>query len=127
MEQGSEENITWVDRIYSVVRDAVDAGKIISIQADLVYQVERLLQEVNSGASIDQYFRWVRVTRDSRIEQYISARLHNSRNGNSIVYRIETDPFCRQRGQHTDVTQAIGNLVNCSWISWLRISHSHGK
>jgi hypothetical protein len=116
MELGSEENMTCPDRICSVVRDAVDAGKIISIQADLVYQVEILPQGVNSGASIDQYFRWFRVTRDSRIEQHISARLHNSRNDNSIVYKIETDPLCRQRGQHTHFTQAIGKLVNCSRI-----------
>ena len=71
MEQGTDENATRVDQVYSAVLDALNAGKTISTEAELVNQVEMLSQEVNSGASFEQYFRWARVTRDSRILQYL--------------------------------------------------------
>ena len=71
MEQGTDENATRVDKVYSAVLDALNSGKTISAQAELVYQIEMLSQEVNSGASFEQYFRWARVTRDSRILQYL--------------------------------------------------------
>jgi hypothetical protein len=71
MEQGTDINATRVDKVYSAVLDALNAGKTISAQAELVYQIEMLSQEVNSGASFEQYFRWARVTRDSRILQYL--------------------------------------------------------
>jgi hypothetical protein len=71
MEQGTDENATRLDNVYSAVLDALNAGKTISAEAELVYQVEMLSQEVNSGASFEQYFRWARVTRDSRILQYL--------------------------------------------------------
>ncbi len=69
MEQGTDENATRISKVYSAVLDALNAGKTISTEAELVYQVELLSQEVNSGASFEQYFRWARVTRDSRILQ----------------------------------------------------------
>ena len=71
MEQGTDINATRVDKVYSAVVDAVNAGKTISAQAELVYQVEMLSQEVNSGASFEQYFRWARITDKSRILQYL--------------------------------------------------------
>ena len=71
MEQGTDINATRVDKVYGAVLDALNAGKTISAQAELVYQIEMLSQEVNSGASFEQYFRWARVTRDSRILQYL--------------------------------------------------------
>jgi hypothetical protein len=71
MEQGTDINATRVDKVYSAVLDALNAGKTISAQAEMVYQIEMLSQEVNSGASFEQYFRWARVTRDSRILQYL--------------------------------------------------------
>ena len=71
MEQGTDINATRVDKVYSAVLDALNAGQTISAEAELVYQIEMLSQEVNSGASFEQYFRWARVTRDSRILQYL--------------------------------------------------------
>jgi len=71
VEIGTDENATRVDRLYSELLDAVQAGNALSAQADLVYQIEMLSQEVNSGASFEQYFRWVRVTRDVKILQYL--------------------------------------------------------
>ncbi len=71
MEQGTDINATRVDKVYKAVVDAVNAGKTISAQAELVYQVEMLSQEANSGASFEQYFRWVRITDSSRVLQYL--------------------------------------------------------
>jgi hypothetical protein len=71
MEQGTEENETRVSHVYTAVLHEMNAGKVISAEAELVYQIEMLSQEVNSGASFEQYFRWSRVTRDSRVLQYL--------------------------------------------------------
>ncbi len=71
MEIGSEENAARVNAVYGALISAANSGLGMSPQADLVFQVELLSQEVNSGASFEQYFRWVRVTDDSRILQYL--------------------------------------------------------
>ncbi|MDC1287875.1 DMP19 family protein [Gammaproteobacteria bacterium] len=67
MEQGTDINATRVDQVYSAVVDAMNAGRTISVQAEVVYQIEMLSQEVNSGASFEQYFRWLRITENSTI------------------------------------------------------------
>ena len=56
MEQGTDINATRVDKVYSAVVDALNAGKVISAQAELVYQIEMLSQEVNSGGFIRTVF-----------------------------------------------------------------------
>jgi len=71
VEIGSEENAARVNAVYGALISAANSGHLMSPQADLVCQVELLSQEVNSGASFEQYFRWVRVTDDSRIMQYL--------------------------------------------------------
>ena len=71
MEIGSEKNSARVNAVYVALISAANSGHWVSPQADLVCQVELLSQEVNSGASFEQYFRWVRVTDDSRILQYL--------------------------------------------------------
>jgi len=72
MEQGTDTNATRVDKVFKAVLDAMNAGKTISPQAELVYQIEMLSQEVNSGASFEQYFRWARIAEKSRILQYLN-------------------------------------------------------
>lgn len=59
MEISTEKNQKRVSMVYERAMEAVHAGKEISDQEDFVYQVELLSQEVNSGASFEQYFRWV--------------------------------------------------------------------
>ena len=71
MEIGSEKNSARVNAVYVALISAANSGHWVSPQADLVCQVELLSQEVNSGASFEQYFRWVRVTDDSRVLQYL--------------------------------------------------------
>ncbi len=59
MEISTEDNEKRVSTVYERAMNAVHAGKEISDQEDFVYQLELLSQEVNSGASFEQYFRWV--------------------------------------------------------------------
>lgn len=59
MEISTEENEKRLSTVYERAMEAVHAGKEISDQENFVYQTELLSQEVNSGASFEQYFRWV--------------------------------------------------------------------
>ena len=59
MEISIEENEKLVSEVYERSMESVHAGSTISDDENLVFQVELLSQEVNSGASFEQYFRWV--------------------------------------------------------------------
>ena len=59
MEISTEENEALLSTVYERVMEAVHAGKSISNKENIVFQIELLSQEVNSGASFEQYFRWV--------------------------------------------------------------------
>ncbi len=59
MEMAREENAELVSRAYSRIMEDVHANRQITDQENFVFQVELLSQEVNSGASFEQYFRWV--------------------------------------------------------------------
>jgi hypothetical protein len=60
-EQSTEEDETVVQRAYSGALEALAAGETLSPQIRLIHDVEHLMQEVNSGASFEQYFRWAPV------------------------------------------------------------------
>ena len=59
MEISTEENEKLVSEVYERSMESVHANSAISYDENLVFQVELLSQEVNSGASFEQYFRWV--------------------------------------------------------------------
>jgi uncharacterized protein DUF4375 len=60
-EMSTTENEELVSRVYTqALQDRQDGRKLAP--ADLmVYHIEMLSQEVNSGASFEQYFRWASV------------------------------------------------------------------
>ena len=60
-EMSAPENEELVSRVYTqALQDRADGKKLAA--ADLmVYHIEMLSQEVNSGASFEQYFRWASV------------------------------------------------------------------
>ena len=60
-EMSTSENEELVSRVYTqALQDRQDGRKLAA--ADLmVYHIEMLSQEVNSGASFEQYFRWASV------------------------------------------------------------------
>jgi hypothetical protein len=58
VEFATDENKQAVARAYAAAMSAVNAGQPISEALRLVYNIEHLMQEANSGASFEQYFRW---------------------------------------------------------------------
>lgn len=62
------ENDALVSRIYESAMKAKSDGKQLSPEVQLVHDVEYLMQEVNSGASFEQYFRWASPAEVGRIE-----------------------------------------------------------
>ena len=59
MELATEENDDLVSKAYTRIMEQVHAEKPITDHENFVFQIELLSQEVNSGASFEQYFRWV--------------------------------------------------------------------
>ncbi|NNF00914.1 MAG: DUF4375 domain-containing protein [Pyrinomonadaceae bacterium] len=59
MEISTRENEKLVSAVYERAMKAVHAEESIGKNENIVYQIELLSQEVNSGASFEQYFRWV--------------------------------------------------------------------
>lgn len=60
-EMSTAENEELVSRVYTqALRDRQDARKLAPVDL-MVYHIEMLSQEVNSGASFEQYFRWASV------------------------------------------------------------------
>ncbi|MEE9363956.1 MAG: hypothetical protein V3U92_15250 [Cellulophaga sp.] len=58
MEMSTEENEHLVSVNYERSMNALHSNKKISESEMLVHEIESLSQEVNSGASFEQYFRW---------------------------------------------------------------------
>lgn len=61
MEQATREHEEVVSRIYGEALERNAAEKPLTPGQRIVYAVEHLMQEVNSGASFEQYFRWADV------------------------------------------------------------------
>jgi len=59
MEMATEENDDLVSKAYTRIMEEVHAEKRITDHENFIFQIELLSQEVNSGASFEQYFRWV--------------------------------------------------------------------
>ena len=57
-EMATPENEDLISRVYGEALDARNEGRALSVPDQVVYEIEMLSQEVNSGASFEQYFRW---------------------------------------------------------------------
>ncbi|MDH4325979.1 MAG: DMP19 family protein [Betaproteobacteria bacterium] len=55
------ENEELVSRVYTQALQDRDDGRELAAADLMVYHIEMLSQEVNSGASFEQYFRWASV------------------------------------------------------------------
>lgn len=71
MEIGTEENAKLVSQVYEKAMNAVNTEKSITDSENFVYQIELLSQEVNSGASFEQYFRWASINEITRILEHV--------------------------------------------------------
>ena len=61
MEMATPENEELVSRVYTQALQDRHDGRALDEADQMVYHVEMLSQEVNSGASFEQYFRWASV------------------------------------------------------------------
>jgi len=61
MEMSTAENEELVSRVYLRAIEDRREGRELAAADLMVYHVEMLSQEVNSGASFEQYFRWASV------------------------------------------------------------------
>ena len=66
-EMATPENDELVARVYTQALEARAEGRELDAPDTIVYEVEMLSQEVNSGASFEQYFRWASVDELSRV------------------------------------------------------------
>ena len=73
MEIATEENCDLVSKVYTRVMEAVHAERSITDDENFVFQIELLSQEVNSGASFEQYFRWVGKAEVDQILGHVQA------------------------------------------------------
>jgi hypothetical protein len=66
-EMATPENDELVARVYTQALEARAEGRELDAADTIVYEIEMLSQEVNSGASFEQYFRWASVDELSRV------------------------------------------------------------
>jgi hypothetical protein len=66
-EMSTPESEERIQRVYTRALEARSAGRELPPADQVVYEVEMLSQEVNSGASYEQYFRWASVDEIARI------------------------------------------------------------
>ncbi len=71
MELATEENSDRLSKTYTRVMEEVHAERPITDDENFVFQVELLSQEANSGASFEQYFRWVGKSELDQILGYV--------------------------------------------------------
>jgi hypothetical protein len=60
-EMSTSENEALVSRVYTQALQDRQDGRELAPADLMVYNIEMLSQEVNSGASFEQYFRWASV------------------------------------------------------------------
>jgi hypothetical protein len=60
-EMSSTENEELVSRVYTQALQDREDGRNLAPADLMVYHIEMLAQEANSGASFEQYFRWASV------------------------------------------------------------------
>src|SRR5574341_62178 len=72
-EMSTAENEQIVSRIYEATMNALHANKAVSADHRRIHDIEHLMQEVNSGASFEQYFRWATVAEINSIRAHLQA------------------------------------------------------
>jgi len=60
-EMSTPENEELVSRVYTRALEDREQGRALDAAMLMVYHIEMLSQEVNSGASFEQYLRWASV------------------------------------------------------------------
>lgn len=72
-EMATPENEALVARIYAQALELSLSGRALAPGMQCVHDVEHLMQEVNSGVSFEQYFRWATLDELDSIERHLAA------------------------------------------------------
>ena len=72
-EMATPENDELVARVYTQALEARAEGRELDAADTIVYEIEMLSQEVNSGASFEQYFRWASVDELRRVVERLES------------------------------------------------------
>ena len=72
-EMSTPENEKLISDVYTKVLEDRAADRRLSDAEQVVYEVEMLSQEVNSGASFEQYFRWASRDELAKIQSRLRA------------------------------------------------------
>lgn len=67
MEMSTDESDATVKRICELVSAARGAGRAVTPDQQMIYDVDYLMLEAGSGASFEQYFRWASLEEIGRI------------------------------------------------------------
>lgn len=70
-EMSTEENERIVSSVYEAAMRELHAGRPVSHPVKLIHDVEHMMQEANSGASFEQYFRWASVDELATIRDHL--------------------------------------------------------
>jgi len=73
MEQSTPENEASVRRVCELVTAPREGGGTVTTDQQIIYDVDYLLMETNSGASFEQYFRWASVDEITRVKEALLA------------------------------------------------------
>jgi hypothetical protein len=73
MEQSTAENEASVRRVCDLVTAAKESGGAVTTDQQIIYDIDYLLMEANSGASFEQYFRWASVDEIGRVKKALLA------------------------------------------------------
>ena len=65
------ENEELVRNVCDKVYGKLQSGEPVANDLLMVYEIDYLLMEVNSGASFEQYFRWANVEQINRIVSFL--------------------------------------------------------
>jgi len=73
MEMVTAENLAIVTRVYTATMEALHSERAVTADQLLIYDVEHLVQETNSGGSFEQFVRWASITEISRTPNSLRA------------------------------------------------------
>src|SRR6218665_2501918 len=72
-EMCTPENEALVSRVYTQALEDSNNNKTLDTADLMVYHIEMLSQEVNSGASFEQYFRWASIEEISEAQERLTS------------------------------------------------------
>lgn len=127
MEIGTEANDAIVREVYERVIAATAAKRPVTTQDQIIYDVNYLVMETNSGASYEQYFRWATPDEIGRVVNALRAVgleevavLTEEAIGVAFPGGVPADPVTKEEAtywseeQEELLNQLFAQLENCN-------------